>query len=108
MKREDYRRVAGVSELADGRGKKLQIGDQEIALWRVNGRFYAISNVCAHQHIAALHLGTLNELKISCPMHGWTYSLETGKTDSGEGQVRVFGVIVEGDDVYVEVPKAAW
>jgi len=101
---EGFVRVAGVSEIPEGRGRRFEIGNEEVALWHVRGRFYAISNVCAHQHVSALHLGTLDGLTISCPMHGWTYSLETGKSESGDGRVRIFAVSVEGEDVFIEVP----
>jgi nitrite reductase/ring-hydroxylating ferredoxin subunit len=108
MNLNGFVRVAGTSDIAEGRGKKIELGDQEIALWRVNGRFYAISNVCAHQHISAIHLGTLEGLTVSCPMHGWAYSLETGRTPSGEGKLRVFRVVVEKNQVYVELPGPTW
>ena len=99
-----YLRVARLSDIPEGRGARVTIGDDEIALWHVRGRIYAIGNVCAHQHFSALHLGTLTGLNVSCPMHGWTYSLETGAALSGSGRVRTYGVKVEGDDIFVERP----
>jgi nitrite reductase/ring-hydroxylating ferredoxin subunit len=99
-----YVKVARVSEVGEGRSKKVKIGAEEIALWRVNGNFYAINNVCAHQHFSALHEGTLDGLKVSCPMHGWTYSLETGVAESGSGRVKTYRVGIDGDDVFLEIP----
>jgi nitrite reductase/ring-hydroxylating ferredoxin subunit len=37
-------------------------------------------------------------------MHGWTYSLETGKATTGSGMVKSYRVIVEDDTVYCEKP----
>jgi nitrite reductase (NADH) small subunit len=50
-----------------------------------------------------LHKGELNGLEITCPMHGWTYSLETGKATSGSGSVKTYQVKVLGDTVLVAV-----
>ena len=99
-----YVRVARLSEIAEGRSVRVKLGDDEIALWRVRGRLYAIGNVCSHQHFSELHRGILSGLTVACPMHGWTYSLETGIALSGSGRVGTYAVKVEGDDVYIEQP----
>ena len=45
----NYVRVAGVSDLAEGTGKTVQANGQPIALFRVDGKFYAIHNTCVHR-----------------------------------------------------------
>lgn len=97
-------RVARFSEIGERRSKKVVVGDDEVALWRVDGRIFAIGNVCAHQHFSALHAGILSGHTVTCPMHGWTYSLETGKATIGSGIVKTYRVIVEDDTVYCEQP----
>jgi 3-phenylpropionate/trans-cinnamate dioxygenase ferredoxin subunit len=101
-------KVARFSELRERRSIKVTVGDDEIALWRIQGSIYAISNVCSHQHISTLHLGTLSGRSVTCPMHGWTYSLETGIALSGNGSVKTYHVKVVGDDVFVEQPSSTW
>ena len=96
--------VARLSDIAEGKGIRVRLGDDEIALWRVRGKLYAIGNVCSHQHFSELHHGILSGLTVACPMHGWTYSLETGIALSGSGRVGRHNVMVEGDDVYIELP----
>ncbi len=95
--------MARFSELREGRGRKVVMGDLEIALWRVDGRVYAIGNVCAHQHFSKLHDGAREGLTVRCPMHGWQYSLETGRAVDGSGRVRVFPVKILNDVVLVGV-----
>jgi 3-phenylpropionate/trans-cinnamate dioxygenase ferredoxin subunit len=94
-------RVARFSGIAEGRGVRVNLGDDEIALWRVRGKLYAIGNVCSHQHFSELHRGILSGLTVACPMHGWTYSLETGIAISGNGRVKRYDVQVVGDDVFL-------
>ncbi len=93
--------VARASELREGHGRRVVLGDLEIALWCVEGKVYAISNVCAHQHFSRLHEGSREGLSVRCPMHGWQYSLETGKALEGNGRVRVFPVKILNDMVLV-------
>jgi 3-phenylpropionate/trans-cinnamate dioxygenase ferredoxin subunit len=99
-----FLKVARLSEIPEKKGKRITAGDEEIALWRVDGRIYAINNVCSHQHVSALHQGTLDGLHVRCPMHGWTYSLESGRTGNGSGMVKIYQVRVQGDDIYIHLP----
>jgi nitrite reductase (NADH) small subunit len=94
--------VARVREIPDRRSKKIILGDREIALWHVGDKFYAIGNVCPHQHFSSLHQGILDGLFLTCPMHGWTYSLETGIASVGNGRVPTYRVEVRGEDVFLE------
>jgi len=107
MAKAGFQFAAKVSDVPEGRARKVVVGDQEIALCHVNNRFFAISNVCAHQHFSALHLGLIEGETLTCPMHGWTYSLETGVAVTGEGRVRVFAIEVEGGRIYVETPESS-
>jgi nitrite reductase/ring-hydroxylating ferredoxin subunit len=97
-------RVAHVREIPDRCSKKIILDNEEIALWHVGGKFYAVGNVCPHQHFSSLHQGELNGLFLTCPMHGWTYSLETGMATVGNGRVRTYRVEILGDQVLLEGP----
>lgn len=98
--------AATIKEMKEGKGKRVRIGDEEISLWMANGKFYAIGNFCAHQHIPALHEGILDGSTVTCPMHGWAYELGTGKAVHGSGRVPVFDVVVRGEKIFVEVPES--
>jgi NAD(P)H-dependent nitrite reductase small subunit len=95
--------VARLADLPERRGTRVRVGDEDVALWRVEGKVYAIGNVCPHQHAAVLYQATLSGLEVTCPMHGWTYSLETGKVCEGSGRVRTYKVEVIGEAVMVDV-----
>ena len=103
----EFVKVAKVVDVFEKRAKLIRLEDEDIAVWRVDGKFYAINNVCAHQHFSALHQGELNGLKITCPMHGWTYSLETGIAETGNGKVKTYQVKVEGGFVWIEKPVSS-
>ena len=105
---DEFVKVACVSDIPERRSRLVHVEGEEIALWRVDGRIYAINNICPHQHTPALHQGTLDGIKLSCPMHGWTFSLETGVATFGNGKARIYNVKVVGENVYVEKPIRSW
>jgi nitrite reductase/ring-hydroxylating ferredoxin subunit len=101
-------KVARSSDLRNRCGKLVHVDGVEIALWRIDGTVYAINNICPHQHFSVLHQATLDGLSVTCPMHGWTFSLEDGHPGIGNGRARVYQVNVVGEDVYMEKPESTW
>jgi len=104
----EFVKVARISEIPEKRSKLICIEDVQIALWHVGGRFYAVNNICPHQHIPALHMGTVDGIRLTCPMHGWTYCLDTGVAETGNGRVKTYRVKLEGQDILVEKPVHDW
>lgn len=103
---EEFVFVARKSEMPSDRGIVRTINDHEIAVFFIDGRVYAVSNICPHQHSPLLAQGIIEDLTVTCPLHGWTYSLETGKMVSGSGGIRIYAAKLEGDDVYVQKPDS--
>lgn len=100
--------VARVSDLFQNRGRLVRVEGEEIALWRIDGKIYAINNACPHQHFSMLHQGTLDGIYVTCPMHGWSFSLEDGRARSGNGRAKTYRVKVVGGEVHIEKPAAVW
>ena len=98
--------VAKADELEEGRGKHVSVDGLEIALFKIEGKIYAIQQECPHQG-GPLSEGELNEIFITCPWHGMVYDIGTGKAtpDAWDHNLRAktFKVKVEGSDVKVEV-----
>ncbi len=97
-------RAASLREVRKDRGTLVVIDGIELALFRCDDSFFAISNVCAHQHFSVLHTGEFDSCRVECPMHGWTYDVRTGKTVAGEGRVPSYPVTVRGENVFIEMP----
>lgn len=100
----EFIRVARVPDMREGRSKLVKIDGEDVALWQVGGKIYAINNVCPHQRFSMLHQGTLEGNHVTCPMHGWSFCLEDGTPKTGNGKAKVYAVRVEGDEVFVEKP----
>lgn len=108
MNMAEFVRVARAGDIPDKKSKLIKIGGEEVALWHVDGHFYALNNVCPHQHFSMLDQGTLEGLYVTCPMHGWTFCLADGTPKVGDGRAKTYQVKVEGDDVFVERPGPSW
>jgi len=95
--------LCSVAEIPEGTGRQFQVGDREIALFRVGGRFYALDGYCPHAG-GPLGEGDIEGDEVACPWHGWSFRLATGEAPLIEGQrVSCFPVRVENDQVVVEL-----
>lgn len=93
---------AGIaSELKPGESRRIEIEGDTIAIHNVAGEYFAISNICPHAG-AALHHGFIEEGRISCPWHGWSFPLDS-ECDLRDGLYR-YRVFEEDDRLYIETP----
>ena len=61
----------------------------------VDDRVYAIEDRCAHRG-GPLTQGIVHGAQVTCPLHNWVYSLETGEAQGAdEGRVATFPIRVE-------------
>ena len=75
----EYVEVGRVEEVPPGKGTVFTVSKKELAIFNVNGTFYAMDNACLHQ---GLSLGTsrLDGKIVTCRGHGWRYDVTTGST----------------------------
>jgi nitrite reductase (NADH) small subunit len=79
------------------------VEDRLIALFNVDGRFYALDGICPHQG-GPLGKGKLTGCIVTCPWHGWQFDVSTGQHEANRSLKQPgFPVKAEGDDVLVEV-----
>jgi NAD(P)H-dependent nitrite reductase small subunit len=91
--------VCKVSDIPSGTGKCIEHRDKPIAVFNVNGRFYAINHTCPHRG-GPLAEGTLEGNVVACPWHGWTFCVDSGLADHPGGHsVATYEIEVEGDNV---------
>jgi nitrite reductase (NADH) small subunit/3-phenylpropionate/trans-cinnamate dioxygenase ferredoxin subunit len=94
--------VAKEGELKPGSGKTVNANGIPVALFNVDGKFYAISNTCLHRG-GPLGEGELDGKVVTCPWHGWQYDVTTGKNVIFPAAVKKFNTKVENGRIFVEV-----
>lgn len=97
-------KVASTSELPPGSSKLVEANGQAVALFNVDGKYYAIDDACPHAG-APLSDGDIDGKVVTCPWHGAQFDVTTGKVlcAPARNDVESYPVTVDGDDVLVEV-----
>ncbi len=85
----------------------MTVDDRDVLVIRDGDRYYALSNVCAHQHLSKLHLGRRTGMIVECPMHGWQYDIRTGASVNGCGALAVYTVELRDGEVCLLLPEDA-
>ena len=104
--------VARAAEIPEGGRRLVRIGQREIAVFHSGGRFFALLNRCPHaagplcegRVVGLLESGEpgtysfdADDRYVSCPWHGWEFSIETGQSyfDPMRTRVRSYPAGVE-------------
>jgi nitrite reductase/ring-hydroxylating ferredoxin subunit len=97
-------KVAEVTELGPGEGKTVEVEDVSLALFNVDGTYFAIANACTHVG-GSLGEGALFGKEVTCPLHGAQFDVTCGKVLGGpaRGDAKSFPVSLVGNDVFVEL-----
>jgi nitrite reductase/ring-hydroxylating ferredoxin subunit len=99
--------VARVEDVPPGSARVVTAGDRELALFNVDGSFYATQSDCLHLGGPLGH-GELDGCVLSCPWHGWQYDVRTGFNEFDHAiRIETYPVHIEGGDVRVELPDGA-
>jgi nitrite reductase (NADH) small subunit len=100
----NYVKVASVSQVAPGTGIVASVSDKEVAVFNVDGTFYAIDNVCKHRG-GPLGEGELDGDIVTCPWHAWQYNVKTGVCSTKDGiTMDRYEVRVVNEDIEIAMP----
>lgn len=96
--------VAVLADIPSGTLRYAEIDGLPIALANVDGTIYAFDDTCRHEG-GPLSAGVLRDDTVTCPWHGWTYNVRTGKAIVPPIGIRIptYAVRIAGEDVFVTV-----
>jgi nitrite reductase/ring-hydroxylating ferredoxin subunit len=98
-------KVAETNEVPPGTAKTVDVEGRPVALFNIDGTYYAIDDTCTHRG-GPLSEGPVEGTTVTCPWHGATYDVITGNVlgpPAPEG-VAHYNVHVDGNDIKVESP----
>ena len=100
----EYVTVLDASAVGPGRAARVVVGEEEIAVYNVDGEFFATSDICSHEE-ASLSDGELFDHVVECPLHGARFDVRTGRPLSLPAvyPVKTFPVRVVEGKVQVEI-----
>jgi len=97
---QDYK-IGKLKDVREGKGFLTHVAGEEVSVYKVGEAFFAIGNVCPHQHFSKLHEGELNGFVVTCPMHGWSYDVRTGLSTNASGRVMSYEVVIRGEEIFI-------
>jgi 3-phenylpropionate/trans-cinnamate dioxygenase ferredoxin subunit len=100
----EYVAVCRVEDILDPGKKTVEVDGQFVVVFRVDGQFYCLDDVCTHDG-GPLGEGSLEGIAIRCPRHGAKFDIRTGKalTMPATVDTRCHDVKVENGMVWVRL-----
>jgi 3-phenylpropionate/trans-cinnamate dioxygenase ferredoxin subunit len=96
----EWMNVDGAAAIPPGTHQVIETDDVRIAVFNIDGEFYAIEDLCTHDY-STLTDGDLEGDQIICPLHGAAFCIKTGAslTPPAYEDVATFPVRVDENGV---------
>ena len=96
--------VGSIHDIPRQGARCVKHGEMTIAIFRTaDDRLFALEDRCPHRN-GPLSQGIVHDGCVTCPLHNWVISLETGRAQGAdEGQTATFPVRLEGDTVLLRL-----
>ena len=100
---EDFVKVAEIKKIPPSHMKEVQVDGDSIFIVNVEGRYYAIGNICTHEG-GPLADGKLDGFEVECPWHSSKFDVRTGQViDPPASEPEpVYQVKVEDNNVLIK------
>jgi len=100
----EFRKAARIEDVPAGQRKMVKVGGKRIALFNIDGNYYAIDDTCTHKG-GPLSEGQVAGTTVTCPWHHSSFDLRSGDgmTPPAEVGVSTYNVRVVDDDIEVEI-----
>ena len=96
--------VGTVDDIPRQGARCVKNGDMTVAVFRTSDdRIFALEDKCPHKN-GPLSQGIVHDGCVTCPLHNWVISLETGSAQGAdEGQTASFPVKLDGGRIYISL-----
>ena len=100
---EDFVKVADTKDIQPSHMKEVQVDGENICVVNVEGKYYAIGNICTHEG-GPLADGTLEGYEVECPWHGSKFDVRTGevKNPPASEPEPAYEVKVDGNNILIK------
>lgn len=97
-------KIGKITDIKEGGAKVINVSGKTLALFNINGGFFAVDNACLHKG-GPLGEGELDGSVVTCPLHGWKYDVTSGFCVFPATHLKVnsYKVSVKGEEIFVEI-----
>ena len=100
-----WHKIAAVADCPPGSCLESVAGERIVALFNVEGKFYALDGVCPHQG-GPLGEGELTGCIVTCPWHGWQFDVTSGQHQLSRNIIQPpFETKAEDESIWVDLPE---
>jgi len=107
-KKDGFAKICSINDIKEGDGKRFIAEETELAIFKIAGDVFTLSNRCPHQQTAQIYEGFIEDGCVVCPIHGWMFNLKTGKTPAGERGLISYETKIVDDDIYFKLIEQEW
>ncbi len=100
----EFVKVASTNEIAPGQARLVTAKGKAIALFNIDGGYFALDNACTHDD-GPLAEGEISGSEVVCPFHGARFDIRTGEVLGPPAYEAVarYDVRVTGTDIEVKI-----
>ncbi|MBY8917918.1 nitrite reductase small subunit NirD [Nitratireductor sp. L1-7-SE] len=105
MTGQEWVSIGTLHDIPQRGARCVRNGDMTIAVFRTaDDRVFAMEDKCPHR-AGPLSQGIVHDGCVTCPLHNWIISLETGRAQGAdEGGTATFAVRLEGQRILLALP----
>src|SRR5919202_2316169 len=105
---KDFVKVAETKDIQPSQMKEVQIDSEDVCIANVDGKYYAIGNVCTHEG-GPLADGVLEGYEVECPWHQSKFDVRTGKVTNPPASESepTYEIKVDGNSILVKKYSSA-
>jgi nitrite reductase/ring-hydroxylating ferredoxin subunit len=95
-------KLCNLQDIPEGGSITVDIGDEDIALFKIEGKVYALAGSCPHMG-GPLGEGELEDDIVTCPWHGWQFCVKDGACLNVPGDdAATRPITIKNDEVWLE------
>ena len=96
-------KVANVADVLEGNLKKVDVDGKPVALFKIDGKIYATTNICTHEECELDENHMIHGEVVECTCHGSQFNVKTGAVvlPPAAEPLKTYQVSVEEEDVYI-------
>ena len=96
-------RIGRAADVPVGTGRVMDAGGRTLAVFNVDGVYYAIDNECSHRG-GPLGDGDLDGKVVLCPWHAWRWDVTTGANVNNPAvKVACYPITERDGSLYVDL-----
>ncbi len=103
----DWIDICTENGLSEGENIIIDVDGTDVAVFKLDGKFYAIEDVCSHDG-AEIASGLLDGDEIVCPRHGARFCIKTGEVKCAPAYENIDTFPVQIENGRVKIRDNRW